>query len=123
MTQDGVSALAEHVVNSDHEIDWCSAMILDSSRFLYPRRHLESWYIQKGRDVMNSERLDPFPLSTVAYLILQARNVHPHIHHLGITFLCPIPSLYFCNSVIASFLPDDSTCIGTETLEYYLFNI
>ena len=54
------SALAEHVVNSGHEIDWCSAMILDSSRFLYPRRHLESWYIQKGRDVMNRE-VGPLP--------------------------------------------------------------
>ena len=54
------SALAEHVANSGHEIDWCSAMILDSNRFFYLRRHLESWYIQKGRYVMNRE-VGPLP--------------------------------------------------------------
>ena len=72
--------------------------------------------------IMNRE-VGSLPLSTVAYLILQVRNVHIHIHHLTITFLCHILSLDFCNSVIASFLPDDSTSIGTETLEYNLFNI
>ena len=61
------SALTEHVVNSGHEIDWCSAMILDTSRFFYPRHHLESWYIQKGRYVMNRE-VGPLP---PVYLILQ----------------------------------------------------
>ena len=34
-------ALAEHVLNTGHQIDWSNAMVLDSSHFYYQRLYLE----------------------------------------------------------------------------------
>ena len=39
------SALAEHAVNTGHQIDWSNTGVLDSSQFYYQRLYLESWYI------------------------------------------------------------------------------
>ena len=44
------SALAEHVVNSSHEMDWCSAMILDTSRFFSIRDAIWSHGIYRRED-------------------------------------------------------------------------
>ena len=48
-------ALAEHVLNTGHQIDLSNAMVLDSSHSYYQRLYLESWYIQKQRDALNRE--------------------------------------------------------------------
>jgi hypothetical protein len=50
------SALAEHAVNTGHQIDWSNAGVLDSSQFYYQRLYLESWYIQQHKDTLNRER-------------------------------------------------------------------
>ena len=50
------SALAEHAVNTGHQIDWSNAGVLDSSQFYYQRLYLESWYIQQHKDTLNREQ-------------------------------------------------------------------
>ena len=47
------SALAEHAVNTSHQIDWSNAGVL---QFYYQRLYLESWYIQQHKDTLNRER-------------------------------------------------------------------
>ena len=49
------SALAEHVLDSGHEIDWGNATILGQNSYIYPRLYLESWYIQHHDNTLNRE--------------------------------------------------------------------
>ena len=58
-----LSALAEHTMNTDHEVDWPSAMVLDSCQAFYQRSYLESWYIHKEQ-APSTESVDHSRLST-----------------------------------------------------------
>ena len=45
------SAIAEHVWNEGHQVDWEAAGVLDACKYLYPRCLLESWHIQKHHTI------------------------------------------------------------------------
>ena len=49
------SAMAEHVWNEGHQVDWEAAGVLDTCIYLYPRCLLESWHIHKHHTI-NRER-------------------------------------------------------------------
>ena len=42
-SESNMSALAEHAMTTDHEIDWPSAAVLDYCQFYHQRSYLESW--------------------------------------------------------------------------------
>ena len=54
------SAIAEHAWKYDHQTEWERARVLDSCRYLYARRMLESWHIHQCADPLNRER-GPLP--------------------------------------------------------------
>ena len=55
-----VSAVAEHVMDTGHNIEWDGARVLDSCGLLRQRLLLESWYVQCEQHSMNRER-GPLP--------------------------------------------------------------
>ena len=71
-------------------------------------------YIEDGNPVMVSWAVT----SVKKIKSIKARRVYTIFPHF--LFFCHIPSLYFCNSVIASFLPDDSIYFLTSGDTYRL---
>ena len=49
-----MSAVAERVIKTDHNIGWEDFEILDSQE-LYKRCYLESWHIRKEKGTMNRD--------------------------------------------------------------------
>ena len=47
--ESNASVLAEHTVNSGHEVDWDNATVLNHSDSFYPRLYLESWYMYTNK--------------------------------------------------------------------------
>ena len=50
------SAIAEHVWKEGHQVDWESAGVLNTYKYLYARCLLELWHIQKHHHTINRER-------------------------------------------------------------------
>ena len=50
-----ISAVAEHVWEKHHSMDWTGVDILDSSSKLYNRCMLESWHIRSHDNTLNRE--------------------------------------------------------------------
>ena len=50
------SALAEHAMDTGHDIDWSDAQIIDASSLLQQRCTLESWHIRRQPQPLNRER-------------------------------------------------------------------
>ena len=65
-----LSALAEHTMNTGHEVDWPGAMVLDSCQAFYQRSYLELWYIHKEQAPLNRER---GPLPSVYQALLNSQ--------------------------------------------------
>ena len=49
------SAIAEHVWNEQHCMDWSAVQVVDSEQYLCPRLLLESWHIHSEQNPMNRE--------------------------------------------------------------------
>ena len=49
------SAIAEHVWNKQHCMDWSAAEVVDSEQYLCPRLLLGSWHIHSEQNPMNGE--------------------------------------------------------------------
>ena len=54
------SALAEHAMDTGHDIDWDGVQVLDRCELLKQRLLLESWYVQCEKHSWNRER-GPLP--------------------------------------------------------------
>ena len=50
------SALAEHAMDTGHDIDWSDAQVIDASPLLQQRCTLESWHIRRQPQPLNRER-------------------------------------------------------------------
>ena len=48
------SALAEHAINTGHEINWSDARVIDATPLLHQHCNLESWHI--CRQLLQGER-------------------------------------------------------------------
>ena len=50
------SAIAEHVWNEHHRMDWSVVEVVDTEQYLCPRLLLELWHIHSEQNPMNRER-------------------------------------------------------------------
>ena len=50
------SAIAEHALNTNHDIDWASVSVIDSHPHLHLRCALEAWHIRSQQHPMNREQ-------------------------------------------------------------------
>ena len=64
------SALAEHVISTNHRIDWDNTTVIDRHAFTHPRCTMESWHIHKEEDALNREK----GLLPDVYLTLQSSH-------------------------------------------------
>ena len=50
------SAIAEHALNTNHDMDWANALVVDSHPRLHPRCALEAWHIRSQKHPMNRQQ-------------------------------------------------------------------
>ena len=65
-----ISALAEHVISTNHKIDWDNTTVIDRHAFTHPRCTMESWHIHQEKDALNREK----GLLPDVYLTLQSSH-------------------------------------------------
>ena len=65
-----ISALAEHVISTNHKIDWDNTTVIDRHAFAHPRCTIESWHIHQEKDALNREK----GLLSDVYLTLQSSH-------------------------------------------------
>ena len=63
-------ALAEHVISTNHRIDWDNTTVIDRHAFTHPQCRMESWHIHKEEDALNREK----GLLPDVYLTLQSSH-------------------------------------------------
>ena len=64
------SALAEHLISTNHRIDWDNTTVIDRHAFTHPQCTMESWHIHKEEDTLNREK----GLLPDVYLTLQSSH-------------------------------------------------
>ena len=102
------SAIAEHVWNEHHRMDWSAAEVADTEQYLYPRLLLESWHIHSEQNPMNRERgllptgvlLTHQEILTIFVLSLHRTHFHSAHAHACVT----VSSRHLINPLLLSLI-------------------